>query len=302
VLHALGEDDAAVGNYEAAFVKLIEARKATAQVLKNKPGNADAIFAHGQSEFWIGSTAFYSNDQPRALQQWRSYFDLARALDRVEPRTARSLLELGYAHGNLCDVNMRDQRDVAAGIQHCGMALEFERAALAKKPGDEEVLRALANRHGWFSDALLGEKKYAEARAHREAEAAIMASLLKANSHDAELRDRAIWPQIGLAKIDIAERKLAQGFSRFRACLRDLDGLAMEFPDNQLVLGERIRVNVLLAAALRRAGRAEWIVSRDRAELLLYGTAALQRKKRIPKPGLQRQHDMFEKLEKGERR
>jgi hypothetical protein len=126
------------------------------------------------------------------------------------------------------------------------------------------------------------------------------ARLLKVNADDVELLDRAVWPQIGLAKIDVAEGRLAQGLARYKACLRDLDRLWSQFPNNRLVLGERIRVNVLVAAALRKAGRADWTSYRDRAEMLLYGGEAEGAGKRTPPPGLERQHEMFLRLEKGD--
>lgn len=299
VLHALGEDDVEQGRYEAALAKFEEAYRATARILARKPRDTDAIFAHGQSEFWIGTVAFNTNDQARTLKHWKAYFDAASALSRLQPATPRSLLELGYAHGNLCEVKMRDGRDVAAGLEHCRQSLRFEQAALAANPGDEEILRALANRHGWLAEALLTRKDYAQARAHREAEARITASLLTENATDAELRNRAIWPRIGLAKIDIAEGQGERGFDRYRQCLRELDRLATEFPDNQLVLAQRIRVNVLLAAALRRTDRAEWRSYRDRAEVLLYGAPGVPVQERASPPGLERQHEMFVKLEKG---
>jgi tetratricopeptide (TPR) repeat protein len=300
VLHALGEDDVEQGRYEAALAKFEEAHKATERILARWPGNADALFAHAQSEFWVGSVAFNTNDQAGALKHWQAYLSAAQALARIEPGRPRSLLELGYAHGNLCEVNMRDARDENAGLEHCRKALRFEQAALTREPGDEEILRALANRLGWMADALLTRKKHAEARAHRQREAAITASLLALNMEDAELRDRAIWPEIGLAKIDIAEGRLEQGFDRYRACLRQLDRLGMSFPDNQRILAQRIRVNVLLAAALRRAGRSGWKAYRDQAESLLYGSPPGPGRERTPPVGLERQHEMFAKLVKGD--
>jgi tetratricopeptide (TPR) repeat protein len=302
VLHAIGEDDATLGNYQAAQARFDEAHEATARILARRPADPDALFAHAQSEYWIGSVAFSSNDQDRALKHWRNYLDRAQDLSHVEPRTVRSLLELGHAHGNLCDVNMRDKLNVTAGLDHCRKALEYDRAALALKPRDEEILKTLANRLGWFADALMTRERFAEARTHREAEAAIMALLLKANDEDVELRDRAIWPQIGLGKIDIAEGELDRGLARYRDCLRDLDRLAFKFPDNQLVLGERIRVNVLAAAALREAGRNEWRAYRNRAEALLYGGPPGTSRERRPPPALKRQHEMFVRLEQGDRK
>lgn len=298
VLHALGEDDAAQGDYTAAQAKFREAYQATARILAKRPREGNAIFAHGQSEFWLGSVAFSMEDRARTAKHWRAYFNLAQALSRIEPRSARSLLELGYAHGNLCEIDMREGRPVGEGLAHCRQALEYERAALALKPDDEEIQRALANRHGWLAETLMTNGQYALARIHRESEAAIMASLLKAHSGDVELRNRAIWPQIGLAKIDIAQGRLKEGLTRYTLCIRLLDVLGAEFPDNQLVLGQRIRVNVLLAAALRKAGQGNWTDYRDRAEALLYGGSKRSAGKRRPPPGLERQHQMLEKLNK----
>ncbi|HEY5721912.1 MAG TPA: toll/interleukin-1 receptor domain-containing protein [Allosphingosinicella sp.] len=300
VLHALGDDDFTQGNDKAASAKFDEAYKATNRILSKRPDNPQAIFAHGQSEFWLGSVAFYNSDNGRAQKHWQAYFHLARALYRREGRTARSLLELGYAHGNLCEVNVRDDRNVPAGLEHCRKALSLERAALALKPGDEEVLRAIANRHGWLGETLLIMGNYVEARTNREAEVAVVATLLKSNPEDAELRDRAIAPQIGLAKIDIAQGRLAHGLARYQDCLRELDRLWAEFPDNQLVLAQRIRVNVLAAAALRRSGRGDWRTFRDRAETLLYGGPPPPGRVHSSPPGLERQHEMFAKLEKGD--
>lgn len=298
VLHALGEDDGTQGDYKAARARFDEAYGATARILARRPTDPDAIFNHGQSEYWLGSAAFYTNDQVGALEHWRNYYGLAQALSRLQPGKPRSLMEMGYAHGNLCDVNMRDGRDVRAGLWHCRKSLDLERAALALAPADEDILRGLANRHGWFADALITQKRYDEARAHREAEAGIMTSLLDANPEDAELLDRAIWPRIGLAKIDIAQGRLDPGLARYRDCLRELDRLSLQFPDNRLLRGERIRVNLLAAAALARAGRSGWKPYRDGAEALLYGGAPAARKNRKPLQGLERQNEMFEKLER----
>jgi tetratricopeptide (TPR) repeat protein len=294
VLHALGEDDSTLGNYELARAKFDEAHRATARILERRPTDANSLFAHAQSEFWLGSVAFASDDQERAQVHWQAYLDLARALSRVERRTPRSLLEMGYAHGNLCEVNVRGERNVEAGLEHCRKALAFERAALALKPYDEEILRALANRLGWFSDSLMTREKFAEARAHREAEAAVVSSLLKMNPRDVELRDRAVWPQIGLAKIDIAEGKLAQGLARYRACLRDLDRLGTEFPDDQTILARRVRVNVLLGKALKAQRRSEWRNHRNIAAALLEKAGGKS------ESSLARTYKMLESLDNGD--
>ena len=58
LLHAMGEDDLQSGKFIDALEKFAEAHKTTKKVLQNNKESTAAIFAHAQSEYWLGYTAF----------------------------------------------------------------------------------------------------------------------------------------------------------------------------------------------------------------------------------------------------
>ena len=63
VLHAMGEDDEKKGELAAALAKFREAHRTTAALLKQDPKNPDRIFAHAQSEYYVGSIAWRQYDR-----------------------------------------------------------------------------------------------------------------------------------------------------------------------------------------------------------------------------------------------
>jgi tetratricopeptide (TPR) repeat protein len=299
ILHALGEDEFARGDTEHAKRRFDEAFRTTREVVARNPSDPDALYAHAQSEYWLGYLAWNKVDLAGTRTHWESYLRTAAKLATAEPRTARSLMELGYSHGNLCELNMYNRAHVEAALAFCRSALGYEREALKLAPGNTDtnsrVQMSLANRLGWLADALTTSHRFDEARALRRQEAAIYETLRAREPASVELRDRVTWPEIGLAKIEIAEGRAPEGLTRLGVCLRDLDRLSDALPDNNIVIGERVRVNILIAKASRDAKRADWRAYRNRAAELL-AAASL----RGPDEGLKRNSRMLAKLdEKG---
>jgi hypothetical protein len=300
IYHSAGEDDAARGAMPLAAERFREAYRTTYAVLSKHPRDADALYTHAQSEFWTGYIAWQAEDLERTRKHWEGYLRIARTLAEIEPGSTRALMELGYSHGNLCELSMRMRTDVQSALTYCRQALEFERMALKQTPGDSDenskIQMALANRMGWLADALTTQRMFMEARALRMQEAALYSTLRAREPASVELRDRVIWPQIGLAKIDIGEGRIAQGLARLEKCLWDLDRLSEALPDNEIVIGERARVNILIAKARRDARLGGWRTYRDRAGALL----AMPATGALPE-GLKRYRRMLDKLdERGE--
>lgn len=269
VLLSLGEDDMARSEFAGARHKFEEAAKATAAILQRRPGDPDALFAHAQSEFWVGNAAWRQDKLDRVAQHWGAYLKLAQSLASVEPNSVRSLMELGYAHGNLCELNMRYGRDVTAGLSHCRDALRFDRAALRLRPQDPAIRRALANRLGWFAQSLTSIGEFQEARRNRDAEQSILLELVREDPENVELRDQLIAPDIGIATIEIAEGRISAGVVRLEGCLAKLEQLSTRFPDYEKFLTLRVRVNLLIARALQGANDVRWHRYRDAAAGIL---------------------------------
>jgi MTH538 TIR-like domain (DUF1863) len=269
ILHAMGEDDEKRGDLALALRKFSEAHRTTAAVLVQKPGDPDAIFAHAQSEFWVGEAAWRSSDFGLAASFWRAYLDQAISLSKVEPGSVRSLSELGFAHGNMCELLTRENQHVEQGLKHCASAVAYKERASMLKPDDPVIAQDLANRLGWMADALNRAGHHEEAIARRRAEQVIVDQLLRNDPKNVELRIRQTWPEIGLAKIELSRNRLDLAVPIFKQVLPRLGKIAAEFPDDLRPVEILIRTNLLLAAAQRKSGREDWKPARNRAEGLL---------------------------------
>lgn len=300
ILHALGEDEYTRGETELAQQRFDEAYRTTGEVLSRNPSAPDALYAHAQSEYWLGYVAWNKVDLVGTRVHWEAYLHTATKLAAAEPHTVRSLMELGYSHGNLCELNMYNRAHIDAALTFCRSALQYEREALRMAPGNTDtnsrVQMSLGNRLGWLADALTTSHRFDEARALRKQEAAIYETLREREPASVELRDRVTWPEIGLAKIEIAEGHVPEGLTRLETCLRDLDRLSDALPDNDIVIGERVRVNVLIAKARRDSKRVDWRAYRNRAAELLARASA-----KGPDKGLKRNSRMLAKLDEGGR-
>ncbi len=269
ILHAMGEDEERRGDIGKAALKFLEAHRTTAALVSQAPDNPDRIFAHAQSEYWVGYAAWRRVDTETAGKYWRGYLAQAERLARLEPRTVRSYMELGYAHGNLCELSMNKRRDVARGLQHCRQSIAFEREALKLEPGNVTNGMALANRLGWMADALVSAGDLEEAIQYRKAEQKQIDALIARDPRNVELRVRQTWPQIGIGKIAESRGETDKAAAILKRALAQLDAVARDFPDDFLTLEYRIRTNIIIARNYRAAARSEWKQYRDNAAALV---------------------------------
>ena len=254
VLHAMGEDDEHLGRFPAALEKYKEAWRITGAVLTRHPQDPDAIFAHAQSEYWVGEAAWQQGDLATVGQHWRGYLGRAQALARIEPRSKRALLEQGYANGNLCELTQRQKGPPAAALRYCAAATNFMRRIYALDPHSREATLALANRLGWQADVLSADRQFDGAIALRREEAALIAELVRADPGNLEFKERALWPNLGLAKILLASGKAGEALSILRPTFVEYQRLQGLRPDSVNLIEQRMRVVWLMAKAAQIEG------------------------------------------------
>ncbi|MGL5837085.1 MAG: toll/interleukin-1 receptor domain-containing protein [Sphingorhabdus sp.] len=257
ILHAMGEDADKSGNLELAHAQFLEAHRATGVLLAREPENADRIFAHAQSEYWVGQAAWRKRDRSTTAKYWHAYADQAAKLLEVDKDKARANLEMGYALGNLCDLYLYDNYDLAKAIDHCERSIVFQRIAQRIAPGRTEINMALANRYGWLADAHLKNESFSAARSARYAEQQIVDNLLAKDSRNFELRFRRLWPKLGTAMIEIAMGLKRKGASELEVVAAELAMLSREAPDN---------VEVKRAWARAHYNRTDALISVDLTE------------------------------------
>lgn len=276
ILHAMGEDDSNSGSRDAAIAKFREAHRATQALLQQDPSNPDRIFAHAQSEYWVGQAAWNKRDRPTTQRHWDAYARLASELIKVDPDPARAHLEMGYALGNLCDLYHYEGFDRPKAIALCKKSIEHEKAALKTAPKSQEILTALANRYGWLADVYLANNNFQAARAARFEERAIAERLLASDPNNFDLRFRRTWPELGVGMIDMKEGKLESAVLKFAEVASDMSALDRIAPGN-------VQLNRAMAKAWLH--RAEVLASSDTAS----ARAALAQSRQIIE-GYERKH------------
>lgn len=252
ILLAQGEDLERKGELKAARQKFQESYRDTQELLRRDPDNPDRIFSHAQSEFWVGFAAFGS-DFSEVDQHWSQYLKLARNLQKIEPDTTRSLTELGFAHGNLCELRFAlGARDQA--LEFCEQSIGFMERAVEASGRDPEAVINLANRHGWLADTLMQSGDFDAALAEREIEQAGLEELLDAKPKNARYRLRRTWAIIGKADIALSRDAAGDVPDILKDALSELARLNMADTANAEVAIVRLRAILLNAAAKREAG------------------------------------------------
>lgn len=282
ILHALGEDDAARGDMSAALSKFREAHRTTAAVVAKLPGDADALFAHAQSEFWVGDAANRLEDRPTTERHWQAYLVQAQALARVEPGSTRALMEQGYAHGNICAFLQSDPEQRAAAMVHCRKSVAFEEAALEREPRNTDILSALANRYGWIALVDLKEKRTADALANRAKEAALIERLLSQDPANVDYGLRRSWNDLGMAKALAETGRPAQAAMLSAKAVERLDRLIARGGATVPLLEMRIKCLVGQITYLKSAGNPDWRPLLVKARTSLAAFAALDRGGKTP--------------------
>lgn len=295
LLQAMGEDEAQRGRFAEAEDKFEEAARTTAAVLAQRPGDPEAIFAHAQSEFWTGFAAWQQTDLATTERHWRAYLTQAEALAAREPGTLRSLAELGYAHGNLCELTHAQTKNADQALPWCEQATDFMRQAARLPAATRQTRLDLANRLGWQADVLGKGGKHDAAIALRREEAALLTAMLQRESDNLQLRERRLWPEIGMAREELAAGRLDQGFARARQTLAAYAELAADRPDDRALTAQQLRMAVIAAKAAMDAQRPEAAAFKRAAE----GYYALLRRS-YPDKELARFTRMMTQIEQGE--
>ena len=200
VLHAMGEDDDKAGRKASALARFREAHATTAEILERDSDDAEAIFAHAQSEYWLGYMAFTEKDWPTTERHWRGYQRLAGRLIGQDASKPDWLREAAYADGNLCTLELVRKGSPADALASCQGAVARMAQVHALLPGDKDAVSDLANRYAWLADAWkqMGDK--GRALGALQAGERLLQPLVAANPADAKLQDQWLRTLLSLAE------------------------------------------------------------------------------------------------------
>lgn len=230
LLHAVGEDALSAGNQNEARRAILRAHAITGDLLDEAPQDADRIFNHAQSEFWAGRLQL-GEPGNATRRHWQSYRQMADRLRTVEPRSQRSLQELAYADGNLCSLQLMENRN---GVTLCRAALASQRRLAEASPRDSGVAITLANRLAWLADAMERSEGLGSGEPYRQEQLSIARRLSVQEPSNWELREFLVRALIasGSAANSAGDGVLAE--QRFAEARGLLDRMQRHDPANRV--------------------------------------------------------------------
>ena len=247
VLHAMGEDDEKQKDLDGALKKFQEAHRTTAALLEKEPANPDRIFAHSQSEYWVGYIAYLRNDWAKTERYWTSYKDHADQLVQLNPKNPDWLREAGYAEGNLCTLGLdRTDRRLSA-LNSCEAALARMAGVLKIGPPDKQAVMDVANRHVWLAEALKKTGNFDRERYHRLEHAKIAQGLLAEEPQIPDLLDFWLTTQISIAKMHCRKEDRGERQRVVRSALLKADELTKTDPSNKVWAGRAKQLQSLIS-------------------------------------------------------
>jgi tetratricopeptide (TPR) repeat protein len=191
VLHAIGEDSLRRDDLVAALASFREALRSTTALIAQWPNDTDVIYAHAQSEFWVGRHAYARRDFEGARVRFERYKALAQRLLAIDGTNIEWVREAAYAANNLCSVDLAQRIDPQATLRSCSAALAGVERVRALRPADPSITADLANRHAWVADAWNRVGRWDRVLHHRAEQEALVLSLIRRDPRNLDYRD--IW-------------------------------------------------------------------------------------------------------------
>ncbi len=232
ILQAIGEDDTRRENYDTALNAFRQAHQTTGEQLARDPTNGNRVFAHSQSEYWIGYIAYLRKDYASARQSFERYKALANQLLALDGRRPEWLKEAAYAEGNLCTVALEAPPDATRALSSCAAALQRMETAARASGRINDYLTDLANRHGYVADALAAAGRREQALQHRFRRLAYVERALAADPTDQANREKRLWALRGIANLEAAIGRTGSAAERMTDVVRGVEELVRLDPED----------------------------------------------------------------------
>jgi MTH538 TIR-like domain (DUF1863) len=185
ILHAMGEDYEKRDRLNLAREKFSEAHQVTEALLARQPDNPQRIFAHGQSEYWIGRIAERTEDWPAASRHYLAYAAAAKRLIAAQPENPDYMLEMGWGQLNIGIIRLQSRQKPDFGESAFLSATMWMQKAAKVRPDDAVILNEIGNAYAWLADARLLGKDLVGSLAARRLELSSKARIAERNPADA---------------------------------------------------------------------------------------------------------------------
>lgn len=230
--HILGQVAIDMENYEKAKVELEAASRLTAEVFNRNPDDADIMFAHAQSEFWLGKIYYFQRDLSNSMIHWKSYADLGEQLYQKDPKNLDWVMEKAWGNNNVAFLHNRleNTQDALLGYQK---SLDIFDEALRLAPENDAVKEDLANTLAGLSQLSVKAGNIEEALSFRNRQIRIYDDQLKQVPQNQLIQFRRVQARSNLIKDGMLDVGTPEYSSTIKGCLDQYEMLLNYDPKNE---------------------------------------------------------------------
>ena len=251
-----GDANAKAAIRQRAQGEFEEAWRETGALLHRLPNNPSYIFAHAQSEFYLGLLEFTSNrgGQPRDFgkvrRHWETYRTLAHQLAPVSARgDLTATREVAYAEGAMCSLELAAKQDPKLAVDSCQASRNALERLYQSDPNSLNPAIELANQMGWEADALLANENSQEAHDLRRAQVLLTEQIVARFPDDARANKSAMLALIGQAQTLQSLGQHAEAIEAMQRAERYVQRLRQIDPENQDWLDRDAQILAFVAQA-----------------------------------------------------
>jgi tetratricopeptide (TPR) repeat protein len=233
ILHLMGEDHEKRGELNKAIASFREAHRATSALLVGDPDNPERIFAHAQSEYWVGHPAELKEDWPTALVQYRRYAAAAGQLIAIDPQNPNYMMEMGWGALNLGIVQLKSRRGPDYGRRNFEVAINWFQLAQQRQPDDATIREETGNGYAWLADSWYVTEHFKQSLEARLMELEVKSRILASEPQNNAARFAVAKAQFAVAENMIKIGKMAAGTSLLSVAKREMEALLIIESKNQ---------------------------------------------------------------------
>lgn len=185
--HILGKVALDARDFDKARTEIEAAARLTKEIYDRNPDDTEAIFAHSQSEYWVGEVYYKLGKNDKALPHWQVYAELGEILYSQEPMNYRWVMERGFGANNLALLSNRSRAYKASEANYLEAIGHFETAA--NLVDDDFIARKeIVNSLGGLAQVSLGLEDKQQAIVYRQRQGRIYSDLLEQHPNDLFMR------------------------------------------------------------------------------------------------------------------
>lgn len=230
--HILGQVALDAGDYDKARIETEAASRLTKEIYDRNPNDADAIFAHAQSEYWVGAVYFYKREYSEVLPYWVNYAELGDKLYHADKTNFKWVMEKGYGVNNIALLNLRLGEQKAVKSNYL-LAETFFLEALALSPENKTVAKEIANVWSGLSQIAKKEGNLKIAASYVRKQINFYQFNFDQNKSDYGLRFEIVEARERLIKYHFSQLSKIETQQNIKICLKEYDFLLKHDPSNE---------------------------------------------------------------------